>query len=75
MDWVKSTSDGVIIESQRGSEVDWTPMGTDRFAPWIDTRAPLVAGQPEVRRYRIRYLDGDDPVGLDSAVLSVTTIP
>ena len=42
---------------------------------WIDTRPPLVAGQPEVRRYRIRYLEGDDPVGLYSSVVSVTTIP
>ena len=35
----------------------------------------MVAGQPEVRRYRMRYLDGDDPVGVWSAVVSVTTIP
>ena len=75
LECVKSVSDGILIESQRAGEVDWTPMGTDRFAPWIDTRAPLVAGQPEVRRYRIRYLDGDDPVGLYSAIVSVTTIP
>lgn len=33
------------------------------------------AGQPEVRRYRIRYPDGDDPVGNYSAVVSVTTVP
>lgn len=73
--WAKSSSDGVLVESQRAAEVVWAVLGTDRFAPYLDSRAPLVAGQPEVRRFRIRYLDGDDPVGAYSAVASVTTIP
>lgn len=73
--FAKSTSDGVLVESQRGAEVTWTVLGTDRFAPYLDTRAPLMAGQPEVRRYRLRYLDGDDPIGNYSAVASVTTVP
>jgi hypothetical protein len=50
----------------------WLP---DRFSPYLDSREPLVAGQPEVRRYRIRYLVGDEPVGKYSAVASVTTVP
>ncbi|MBX7133839.1 MAG: hypothetical protein K1X67_14290 [Fimbriimonadaceae bacterium] len=75
LNWVKSTSDGVIIEGQRADEVVWTSLGSDRFSPFVDTRGPLVAGQPEVRRYRMRYLDGDDPVGAYSAVVSVTTVP
>lgn len=75
LDFVKATSDGVIIESQRAAEVAWTLLGVDHFSPYVDGRAPLVAGQPEVRRYRIRYLDGDDPVGNYSAVVSVTTVP
>ncbi len=73
--WVKSSSDGVLMEGQRGSETEWTPLGTDRFSPYLDGRAPLVAGQPEVRRYRMRYLDGDDPAGNWSPVASVTTVP
>lgn len=75
LNWVKATADGVIIESQRAGETDWTVLATDHFSPYIDTRAPLVAGQPEVRRYRIRYLVGDDPVGNYSGTFSVTTIP
>ena len=75
LDWVKSSSDGVIVESQRAAEMTWTNLGTDRFSPFVDGRAALVAGQPEVRRYRIRYLDGDDPVGNYSATVSVTTVP
>ncbi|MBI5705948.1 MAG: hypothetical protein HZC36_03040 [Armatimonadetes bacterium] len=69
------SSDQVIISSHRAAEVTWTLLATDRFSPYPDARAPLVAGQPEVRRYRIRYLDGDDPVGNYSAVASVTTVP
>ena len=75
LDWVKATSDGVLVEGQRASEVTWTNLGTDRFSPFVDGRAPLVAEQPEVRRYRIRYLVGDDPVGNFSATVSVTTVP
>jgi hypothetical protein len=75
LDWVKSTSDGVLVEGQRAGEVTWTNLGTDRFSPFVDGRAPLVVGQPEVRKYRIRYLDGDDPVGNFSAVVTVTTVP
>lgn len=75
LDWVKSIADGCVIESQRADEVVWTVLATDHFSPYIDTRAPLVPGQPEVRRYRIRYLVGDDPVGNYSGTFSVTTIP
>ncbi len=75
LDWVKSSSDGVIVESQRAGETTWTNLGTDRFSPFVDGRPPLVDGQPEVRRYRLRYLDGDDPVGNYSAIVSVTTVP
>ena len=75
LDWVKSSSDGVIVESQRADEVVWTMLGTDRFSPYLDGREPLVVGDPEVRRYRARYLDGDDPVGNYSPIVTVTTVP
>lgn len=75
LEWVKGTSDGVLVEGQRAGETTWTLLGTDRFSPFLDGRPPLVAGQPEVRRYRMRYLDGDEPVGNYSAVVTVTTVP
>ena len=75
LDWLKGTSDGVIVESQRGDETTWTVLASDHFSPYVDARAPLVAGQPEVRRYRLRYLVGDEPAGNYSGVFSVTTIP
>ena len=57
------------------AEVAWTVLGTDNNSPCLESRAPLVAGRPEVRRYRGRYIVNDDPVGNYSTVASVTTVP
>ncbi len=73
--WTKGAFTGVIVESQRASEVTWTLLAQDYFSPYIDTRAPLVAAQPEVRRYRLRYLQGDTPTGSYSDIIVVTTTP
>ncbi len=75
VEWVKGSADGVLIESQRAGETVWTLIATDLSSPYVDARAPLVAGQPEVRRYRLRYVVNDVPVGNYSAVGSVTTMP
>jgi hypothetical protein len=75
LDWLKATATGVLVESQRAGETEWTLLGTDTNSPFTDSRAPLVPGAPEVRRYRLRYLINDLPVGNYSAVVSVTTIP
>ncbi len=60
---------------QRAGETTWTMLGTDTSSPYLDSRPPLVAGQPEVRRYRLRYVVNDVPVGNYSAVASITTVP
>lgn len=73
--WVKASADGVLVESQRAGETTWTVLGTDSSSPYLDSRAPLVAGQPEVRRYRVQYLVNDIPVGNYSAIVTVTTVP
>lgn len=75
--WVKAGQDGVIIESQRVGETVWTKIGMDTSSPYLDSRAPLVAGQPEVRRYRLRYFDEEDSnlIGVWSDIVTVTTIP
>jgi len=75
VNWAKRSADGLLVESQRAGEATWTVLGTDNNSPYLDARPPLVAGQPEVRRYRGRYIVNDDPVGNYSAVASVTTVP
>jgi len=71
--FVKRGHDGVDIESQRAAEMDWTYLAFDGFSPYVDNRPPLVPGQPEERRYRLRYRDNDLPVGEYSDIFVVTT--
>ncbi len=59
--WIKGTHQAVIVESQVGNATDWTVLGPKMTKPWIDTRAPQVAGQPEVRRYRLRFQEPTCP--------------
>lgn len=71
----KGGYNGVVIEGRRGAETAWTPLGTDNFSPYIDTRPPLEAGRPEVREYRLRFLERDEPVGDWSDIISLSTTP
>lgn len=63
------------LRSKRAFETVWVLLASDRFSPFVDVRPPLVVGTPETRRYRIRYLDGDTPIGNFSPVVTVTTVP
>ena len=67
--------DQLGIQSQRGSESTWSSLAFDTNSPYVDGRAPLVAGQPEQRRYRARFVDDDVPVGDWSDVVEVTAHP
>lgn len=71
----KGQSNGVQIETKRASEANYSVLGSYFKSPVTDGRAPLVAGQPEIRYYRARYLDGNDPLGAYSDIVSVVTIP
>ncbi len=53
-------------------ETEWSTIGFDTSSPYTDGRGPLVAGQPENRRYRARYRDDDNPVGEWSDIVEVT---
>ncbi len=64
--------DQIEIQSQRAGETEWTTIGFDTNSPYTDARAPLVAGQPENRRYRARYIKNDNPVGEWSDIIEVT---
>ena len=71
--FVKHGHEGVDIESRRGAETAWSYLAFDGYSPYFDNRPPLVADQPEERRYRLRYRDKDQPVGEYSDVYVVTT--
>jgi hypothetical protein len=73
IEFVKGRFDGVVIESRRTGENDWSALGTDNYSPYLDSRPPLDTGKPEVREYRLRYLLRDESVGEWSDVISVST--
>jgi hypothetical protein len=73
--WKKLGRDGVIVESKRGDEQNWTEIGRDLVSPFIDTRKPLVVGQPEIRYYRLIYMIDDEPFGLYSPTYQTVTNP
>ena len=58
----KGKYSGIYIEMKRGAG-DWTFLDRALKSKYIDTKTPLTAGQPEERRYRARFLNGNDPLG------------
>lgn len=75
INWTKAGYDGVLVEGQRAGETVWTLLATDTQSPYVDTRTPLQPGAPELRRYRLRYIKNDEPVGSYSDEMTVTTTP
>ena len=66
--------DAVEIEGRRNGG-GWELIAVALKRKYTDTRAPLVAGQPEIREYRLRFRKGDTPQEVYSDVLRVTTRP
>lgn len=71
----KAGFDGVQVESRRAGEAAWRPLGNDNYSPYVDERPPLEVGRPEVREYRLRFLERDEPVGDWSNIVTVSTTP
>lgn len=63
---------GVHIESRRGANGAWEFLTVDTESPYLDERPLLVAGQPEVREYRMRFWDKGTPNGDWTDVVKVT---
>ena len=73
--FVKSGFAGVRIESKRGTETGWTMLTNALRSPFLDERAPLEPGQPEVRQYRLIFLKGNSAVGAPSDTMLASTTP
>ena len=72
----KGKSRGVNLYSKRGVETAYTSLARDTEAPYVDTRALLVPGQPELRTYRATYVGpGDEEVGDPGNELTFTERP
>jgi hypothetical protein len=66
---------GVHIEGRRGANAAWEFLAIDTESPYEDMRPLLVAGQPEVREYRMRFWDKGTPNGEWTDVVKVTVSP
>ncbi|MBI3194190.1 MAG: hypothetical protein HYZ34_06965 [Ignavibacteriae bacterium] len=73
-DWLKKQFGGVVIESKRGNETVFSRLDKDSLSPYEDTRKNLVAGVPETRTYRMRYLLNDAEVGKWSNEVTVVCL-
>ncbi len=71
----KSNATGVNIYSRRGSEPTFTFLARDTESPYIDTRPLLDPTKPEVRVYKMKYVQGDVEIGNYSDDLEVTVAP
>lgn len=67
----KGKTDGILLQSRRSGETEFTFLAVDSQSPYADKRPNLVAGTPEAREYRACYLKGDQPVGQYSQVTLV----
>lgn len=64
--------DQMEIQSRRPGETNFSILVFDTNSPYVDGRDPLVPGQPELREYRIRFVDDNSPTGEWSDVVSIT---
>jgi hypothetical protein len=72
--FVKHGHQGVYIECQiNNGPMDFLAIDTE--APYLDDRPLLVAGTPEVRKYRLRFWDKGTPNGDWSDIATVTVGP
>ena len=71
----KFGEEAVYIESRRGEGGVWVFLAVDSESPYLDNRPLLVAGQPEVREYRMRFYANDQPTGDWTPVQKVTVSP
>ena len=69
------TSEGVNIYSQRDGDTDFKLLSRDTHSPYVDNRAMLVAGKPELRQYRAIYVVADQEVSQFSDDLTVNCAP
>jgi hypothetical protein len=64
---------GVHVEGRRGN--GWEFLAIETSSPYVDQRPLLVATQPEIREYRLRFWDKGTPNGEWTDVVKVTVSP
>lgn len=73
--FTKTKSDGVNLYTKRDGDADYVFLAHDTISPYVDNRQVLVAGKPEVRRYKAIYVVNDAETGYFSDEVVVTVQP
>ena len=68
---IKGTN-GIHLYCKRGSETEFTLLSIISTAAFVDTRANLIAGQPETRHYQAVYVVNDVAVGMMSGIVTLS---
>ncbi|MEP6664091.1 MAG: hypothetical protein ABJC04_10545 [Verrucomicrobiota bacterium] len=53
-------------------ELGWSLLARENHSPYVDNRPLLVAGKPEIRKYKGLFVVGRDEIGLESDVVEAT---
>lgn len=67
----KMRQPGVNIYCRLQGASTFEKLGYDYASPFLDTRSPAVAGQPEIREYKVVCSDGKLEIGRESDIVSV----
>lgn len=67
----KFSHSAVVVYSKRGTG-GWERLGAPQRSPFEDDRPLLVPGQPEIREYKLRFVDNDQENGDWTDVASIT---
>ena len=72
IDFEKLGVDGIAVYMRRRGEAIFKKIGTDTDTPYFDTGPLLLPNVPEVREYMARGMIGDEEIGVDSDIVSLT---
>jgi hypothetical protein len=75
VNFVKNGFPGVLVECQQAGDTDWTVLGLRVRSGCVVDHPPAEPGQPQRLHFRLRYSDGDTPMGDYSDLFTVTTMP
>jgi len=73
--FVKNGFPGVLIECRQAGDPGWTALGLRVRSGCVVEHPPMDPSRPQCLHFRLRYTDGDTPLGDYSDLFTVTTQP